>query len=135
MIYLAAYGYSNGNVYNAFRGIDKYGNQCGLGTTASYPYLYFVNPITPLLANILDNRVCVSSCPYWNGSAVVQVSCMTSSDCTYTFTYDSSGVKSTGTGTTPSGSDLLGYDSSVVAGRVCIPSSSLFAKIGTNTSN
>lgn len=135
MIYLAAYGYSYGNVSGVFRGIDKYGNVCGKGTLANYPYLYFSNPYATVMTDVLQNKICVSSCPSWNGSAVVPVGCTPSADCTYTFTYKSDGTKATGTGTAPTSSDVLGYDSSVVADRVCIPSSSLFNILSSSTSS
>ena len=52
MIYLAAYGYSYGNVSGVFRGIDKYGNVCGKGTLANYPYLYFSNPYATVMTDV-----------------------------------------------------------------------------------
>jgi len=135
MIYLAAYGYSNGNLSKVFRGVDKYGKVCGLDTLANYPYLYFLNPNTTVLSNLLDNRICVSSCPYWDGSIVVPVSCTPSSDCSYTFTYKSDGTKATGSTAVPTSSDVLGYDSSALLGRVCIPSSSMFVNFNSSSSS
>jgi len=134
MIYLAAYGYANGNVSGVFRGIDKYGKVCGKDTLVNYPYLYFANPYATLMSDVLQNKICVSSCPTWNGSVVVPVSCSPAADCTYTYTYKSDGTKATGAAT-PLGSDVLGYDSSVVANRVCIPNAALFSFLSNSTSN
>ena len=134
MVYLAAYGYSNGNPDYIYRGIDQYQNICGSGTYANYPYLYFYNPVSSLLANTLDNRICVDSCPYWNGTAIKQVGCLTAAQCTYSFTYDSSGVKASGSNTVPSSTDKIGYDTTGILGRICMPSSTMFSVV-LNTSS
>jgi hypothetical protein len=135
MIYLAAYGYTNGNISGVFRGIDKYGKVCGKDTLVNYPYLYFANPYSTVLSDVLQNKICVSSCPYWNGSVVVPVSCSPAADCTYAYTYKSDGSKATGSVSPPSGNDVLGYDSSLVADRVCIPSSTFFTSVSNSSSN
>jgi hypothetical protein len=128
MVYLAAYGYSQGNPDYVYRGIDQSGNVCGKDTYAAYPYLYFYNPVASLMTTSLDNRICVDSCPVWNGTAVKQVNCLTSTQCAYTFTYDSSGNKVTG-GVAPTPTDVIGYDSTGILGRICMPSSSMFAAV------
>lgn len=66
MVYLTAFAYSNGNPYNAFRGVDQTGVICGIaGTaTADYPYLYFTNPLADI-----SQRLCVKTCPASTGSA------------------------------------------------------------------
>jgi hypothetical protein len=82
MVYLAAYGYAQGNPSGIFQGVDTDGNVCGNSAyTASgnnyagYPYLYFTN----LVNNGLTKRVCVNTCPSWSGSAITQVNCPTTS--------------------------------------------------------
>lgn len=127
MIYLTAYGYSNGNPYKAFRGVDYSGIICGSdGAAANYPYLYLTNPI-----NSISSRVCVDKCPSYSSGAVAQVNSNSAgAKITYTFTYDTSGTKLTGTGS-PTSTDVLGYDTYLIIGRVCMPNSGMFTSLFT----
>ena len=133
MIYLAAYGYSNGNLSKIYQGIDQNDKVCGRASDTSaggvsygnYPYLYFTYPLDT--TKPLAMRVCVDSCPVWNGSSINQVNCPTPSECTYTYTYSPSGtISPTGV---PTSSDKLGYDSTLLLSRVCIPNTSMFTSV------
>ena len=135
MVYLAAYGYSNGNLSNIIQGIDQYTKVCGNsnytspgGTSyANYPYLYFTSPITTAA---LSYRVCVDACPSWNSATntIAQVNCPTASDCAYQFTYSSTGAAYSGSGS-PSANSIIGYDTTAMLGRVCIPNANMFTSL------
>lgn len=132
MVYMAAYGYAQGNPNNIFQGIDQNLKVCGNGnyvsaggvSYAKYPYLYFTNPLS--LTTLTSMRACVDSCPTWSGSAVAQVNCPDPADCAFTATYNSSGSQATGSNTPPASTDIIGYPSSAVIGRICVPSSTMF---------
>lgn len=140
MVYLAAYGYSNGNLSNIYQGIDQNTKVCGSASYnstggvsyAAYPYLYFTYPLD--VTSPLSKRVCVDACPSWDGTAVTQVNCPNQTECTYQFTYSSSGslVLGSGTITNPS---ILGYDSTLLLSRVCIPNTSMLTSLFTTIAN
>jgi len=68
MGYLTWYAYYFGTPDNSFRGVDTSGNICGdtaNSATAAYPYLYFQNPPFDI-----TSRVCIASCPYFDGTSV-----------------------------------------------------------------
>jgi hypothetical protein len=93
MGYLAVYGYTKGDTYVIYRGIDQAGNVCGdraNAVTANFPYLYLTNFYIDV-----TKRACVASCPVWDGTQVTAISCADPAQCntdTYTVTYDSSGT-------------------------------------------
>lgn len=134
MIYMAAYGYSVGNPYNAFRGVDKGANQCGLGATAAYPYLYLINAIQDI-----SQRNCVDACPYYDGTSVTPVNYYdyttpaSSGPITYDIEYDNYGNEiSPGSNLAPTAqgpTKKIGYDTTLVLGRLCVPNPYMF----TNT--
>lgn len=128
---MAVYGYSNGNPYNAFRGVDKGGNQCGLGATAAYPYLYLSNPIKDI-----SDRLCVDACPYYDGTTVFAANYYnygtpaSSGAFTYDIKYDNYGNEfSPGTNAAPTTQTTgfkIGYDSTLVLSRLCVPNPNMF---------
>lgn len=127
MIYMAAYGYSVGNPYNAFRGVDKGGNQCGLGVTSAYPYLYLINAIYDI-----SQRNCVDACPYYDGSTVPSVNYYdyttpgSSGAITYDIIYDNYG-NDIAPGTPQASTNKIGYDTTLVLGRLCVPNPHMFS--------
>lgn len=128
MIYLTAYGYSNGNPSKAFRGVDANGIVCGswdgTGAAVNFPYLYLTNPI-----NSISSRICVDKCPSFSGGAVAQVSSNSAAaDVTYDFTYNSSGSQISGVGS-PAAGDVLGYDTYLVIDRICMPNAAMFTSL------
>ncbi len=122
MIYLTAYAYSNGKPSNAFRGVDETGKICGNSTegTENFPYLYFYNPYSDI-----SKRKCVNTCPYYISTPSSVFQATSTSAMTYTISYDSSGNRITGSGT-PIASDILGYDSYLLIGRLCVPNANMF---------
>ena len=108
MVYFTYFGYYNGNPYNAFRGVDQTGAQCGIaGTvTGNYPYLYFYNPYSDT-----TKRVCVASCPYYDSGTNTVPALSSNIPLTYTIMYKSDGSRTDGSVITPSSTDVLGYDS------------------------
>jgi hypothetical protein len=132
MVYMAAYGYDKGNPSNIFQGIDQNLKVCGNAnyvsaggvSYAKYPYLYFTNPLS--VSTLTSMRACVDSCPFWSGSAVAQVNCPNQADCTFTVTYNSDGASTTSSATS---SDIIGYPSSAMLGRVCVPSSTMITVV------
>lgn len=133
MIYLGAYGYAEGNISNIFRGIDSNGVICGIGATASYPYLYLTNPYSDI-----TKKACVNTCPSWTGSAVSAVTCSDASLCNsggaYNIEYDLNGNRVAGSGT-PAASDYLGYDTYLTLDRICVPNANMFTTIFSSVSD
>lgn len=134
---MAAYGYSKGNPYNAFRGVDGGGNQCGIGATAAYPYLYLANPIYDITV-----RYCVNACPYYtSGSTATSVtpvgyyvySSSTTSTFTYNIVYDTNGNQVySSSGTNPAvqaSGNIVGYDTSLTLSRLCVPNANMFSSV------
>ena len=121
MGYFSIYGYMNGNLSTPYRATDSNGNQCGLpgGAAEAYPYAYFYNPTTL----DLSNRYCVQSCPSFSSGSLSTISCYNQSSCNYAVTIDSSGAYSV----SPTTTDIIGYDSSALIGRICVPSSTVFS--------
>ena len=121
MIYVSAHGYANGNLSKPFRATDANGVVCGEpgGEAESYPYAYFFNPTT----FTLENRVCVKACPSYQSGTLSTLDCYASS-CTYSVTILSDGTYSANPSTT---TEVIGYETSPLIGRVCIPSSTVFA--------
>ena len=124
MVYLTIFGYMYGNTNRIFRGIDKNGNVCGLpgGVAENYPYLWFHSPTA---TSNFQNKVCVDVCPGFpaGSTTLSQPNCYGGS-CTFTHTYDSSGTITPAT--TPTDADYVGYDSTALLGRACLPSSTVF---------
>jgi len=133
MGYLAVYGYTKGNTYVIYRGIDQDGNVCGdlsNAATAAFPYLYLTNIYIDVA-----RRACVASCPVYTAStnSVSSISCGVSSQCntnTYTATYDSSGNLISGATPTAS-TDVMGYDTTLVLDRLCVPNSNMFTSVAS----
>jgi len=125
MIGFALYGYTNGDTTNVYRATDEMGNVCGGSNTVtkSYPYSYFYNPTT----GNLDRRTCVKACPGLNGNSPSNIDCYSAGNnlgkCTYDVIVNSSGQFNT----TPTTTDLIGYDTYSVIGRVCIPTATVFS--------
>ncbi len=117
MVYLASYGYTNGNTSKIFRATDSNANVCGLpgGVAANYPYAYFYNPTTL----DLSKRYCVQTCPSFVNGALSTLSCYGQANCAYSLTVLASGSYSTSPSST---SQIIGYETSALIGRVCIPS-------------
>lgn len=136
LLVLAFCSYSYGNTYNIFRATDNNSNICGqTPATVSYPYSYFYNPTT----SDLSNRVCVKSCPTFDSSGTLTtLDCKTNSKIDHC-TYDSSVGKDGKMSGTPSKTDLIGYDSTVQIGRICIPTITVlqnaFSAYATNISD
>ena len=124
MFGFAVYGYSNGDTTNVYRGTDEQGNVCGGSNSSAlnFPYTYFYNPTT----GNLDRRTCVVSCPGLNGNSPTPIDCYAAGnnvgDCNYTKTVNSSGQLSG----TPNQTEIIGYDTYSVIGRVCIPTATVF---------
>jgi hypothetical protein len=120
MVYLSAYGYSNGSPTKVFRATDSNGNVCGdpNGVAANYPYAYFYNP-TSL---DLSNRFCVQECPYFSSGSLTTLSCY-GQTCNYAVTITSTGTYTTNPAST---SVIIGYETSSLIDRVCIPSTTVF---------
>ena len=68
----------------------------------------------------------MASCPnFGTGTTLSTLSCVNNVSCTYDITFDVNGNPSA-TYSNFSLPVILGYDSSVIAGRVCIPSLTVF---------
>lgn len=124
MVYMSAYGFSNGNTTKIFRATDSNAVVCGdpSGPAASYPYAYFYNPTTM----DLSNRYCVTECPYFSNGALTTLSCYGQASCAYAVTVTSSGTYSTNPSST---SQIIGYETTSMIDRVCIPSSTVFSGV------
>jgi len=61
MVFVAIYGFSNGDPAAIVAPYDQFGNPCGLGDQAGFPYLYFrIDQSKNIQA---DHTICVQSCP------------------------------------------------------------------------
>ena len=129
MFYLTYWGYTYGDVAKPFRGVDEYGSICGdanNANTKNLKYIYYYNP-----TDSIDKRRCVSFCPSYQSASndinvpVSSVSASTSNTVAWTFQYDSSGNVISGAGT-PSAADIVGYDTSSLIRRFCVPSKAMF---------
>jgi len=131
MVYLTYFGYHNGNPYNAFRGVDQTGAQCGIaGTpTANFPFLYFHNPYSDI-----SRRVCVASCPSYDSGLNAVPALSSNIALTYTIMYRTDGTRTDGSVVTPTSSDVLGYDTYQVVGRLCVPNANMFSTIFSTVS-
>ena len=120
MVYFSIYGYINGNLSTPYRATNSNNIICGEpgGVAETFPYAYFYNPTT----FDLSNRYCVKECPYFSSGSLTTLNCYGGA-CTYTVTIDSSGAYST----SPSTSSIIGYDSTALIGRICIPSATVFS--------
>lgn len=121
MLVISSNAYANGNLSKIFRATDSSGNACGdpTGVAADYPYAYFYNPTS----GDLSNRYCVKQCPYFSGGALTTISCYGQASCTYALTITSSGAYSVSPSST---SQIIGYETSAMASRLCVPSSTVF---------
>lgn len=125
MVYMSAYGYANGNLSKPFRATDSSGNVCGdpNGVAANYPYAYFYNPTS----GDLSKRYCVKTCPYFDStSTLTTIECYGQSSCTYAVTITSSGAYTSNPSST---SVIIGYETSSLISRVCVPSSTVFSGV------
>jgi hypothetical protein len=127
MVYMSAYGYTNGNLARVFRATDMNGIVCGEpgGVAENFPFAYFFNPTSA----DLTNRYCVDVCPTFVSGTLTTINCYGVGSCIYALTITSTGtytVNPTSTG------QIIGYDSSELIGRVCIPSSEAFAGVFTS---
>jgi hypothetical protein len=128
MVYLTAYGYANGDPFRIYRPIDNAGNICGQGIAVGFPYLYISNPLA-----MTTKKYCVSSCPTASPTTPSSIITATGS-ISATITVDSSG--SLITGSSPFSNAIeISYDSIEAAGRVCIPTPSMFTGIIFQTSS
>ena len=125
MIYVTFHAYLNGNPTALYRGIAK-NTICGEvgGNAENYPYVYFYNPIYST-----DQRVCVASCPTFSSGSLSTVSCYSGHgvSCNYDVSFTSSGTVSVSTSTMNTANYFLGYETSLVMDRVCLPSSAVLA--------
>ena len=64
----------------------------------------------------------MTQCPYFNGGSLTTLTCYGTA-CSYAVTIDSSGAYSSN----PSTTDIIGYDSNGVIGRICVPSATVFS--------
>lgn len=46
MVYCSVFAYTSGNPFLLFRGTDPDKRICGVDPVASYPYVYFTNPLS-----------------------------------------------------------------------------------------
>lgn len=131
MVYCTIHAYTQGNPDKIFRGVAGDKTICGQvdGPAKDYPYLYFYNPIYST-----DLRYCVKECPYYDGSTLTQTSIYNSASytpdgTTYDFKIKQDGSWDTAGNTAPTSAANLyiGYETSPVLDRVCIPSSAAFA--------
>jgi hypothetical protein len=124
MIYISSYAYANGNLTKIFRATDSNGIACGdpTGPAANYPYAYFYNPTT----GDLTNRYCVTSCPYFSGGSLTTLSCYNQGSCTYALSITSSGTYSLNPSST---TQIIGYETSAMINRICVPSTTVFAGV------
>ena len=122
MVYFSIYGYTNGNLSKPYRATDSNGIICGEpgGVAELFPYAYFFNPTTL----DLSNRYCVVTCPSFDSTNTLSTLNCYGTTCTYALTIDSTGSYSVNPTTT---SQIIGYDTSALIGRVCVPSSTVFA--------
>jgi hypothetical protein len=123
MIYFTAIAYRNGNPTNIFRPIAS-NVACGdtNGPAAAYPYVYYTNPL-----DMLNHRYCVASCPGLDSNGNVPTSIQVyPNGTTITFTVTVSSSGNANASFTSSTVDV-GYESSVVLNRICMPSSTVFA--------
>jgi hypothetical protein len=115
LAYCAFIAYTKGNPSDVFRATDKFGNICGQSATptADYPYAYLYNPTQQI-----SNRVCVKVCPSFSSGILSTLSCYNMS-CNYQMIVYSNGSFNV----TPSlVSNVVGYETSTVLNRVCLPS-------------
>lgn len=124
MIAMSSNAYSTGNLSKIFRATDSNGVACGdpSGVAANYPYAYFYNPTS----GDLSNRYCVTSCPYFSSGSLTTVTCYGQASCTYALTITSSGTYSVNPSST---SQIIGYETSALIGRLCIPSTTVFSGV------
>ena len=125
MVYVTVHAYTSGNPDKIFRGIAA-NVVCGEpgGVAEQFPYVYFYNPIFST-----DSRVCVATCPTFTSGTLNTVSCYAGHGvtCTYDVTFDSNGSTTVSTSTLNSSSYFLGYETTPVMGRLCLPSSAVIA--------
>lgn len=125
MIYCTIHAYLNGDPDIIFRGIAD-NVVCGKtgGVAENFPYVYFYNPIYST-----DNRVCVKTCPSFSGGSLSTLSCYTghSVSCSYDVTFASDGSVSASNSAMNSNSIFLGYETTAVLGRLCMPSASVIS--------
>lgn len=124
MIYFTIVAYASGNPTNIFRPISTAGVACGdtSSPAASYPYVYYSNPF-----DMLNHRYCVASCPSLDSNGNVPTSIQvypSGTTVTFTVTVSSSGNAN---GSFTSSNVDVGYDSSLVLNRICMPSTTVFS--------
>ena len=126
MVYLTYWGYKNGDLNKPFRGVDEFGSICGDSTntlTKQLKYIYYYNP-----SDSIDKRTCVSFCPsYTSGSVNTPTrttSASASSVASWTVEYDTDA----NTAGTVNAASVVGYDTSALLGRLCVPSKAMFDK-------
>lgn len=122
MVAISSNAYVNGNLDKIFRATDSNGVACGdpTGPAANYPYAYFFNPTT----GDLSNRYCVTACPYFSSGALTTLTCYNQANCAYALTVTSSGAYSVSPSST---TQIIGYETSSIVNRLCVPSSTAFA--------
>jgi hypothetical protein len=74
----------------------------------------------------LSNRYCVKECPYFSNGALTTISCYGQASCSYALTITSSGTYSVNPSST---SQIIGYETTSMIDRVCIPSSTVFSGV------
>ena len=126
MLYVTFHAYLDGNPTSLYRGIAS-NVICGEvgGVAANYPYVYFYNPIYST-----DSRVCVDSCPTFTSGALSAVNCYSGHgvSCSYDVSFSSDGSVSVSTTSMNTSSYFLGYETSLVMDRICLPSSAVLTQ-------
>lgn len=120
MVYCTIHAYASGDPSKIYRPVSDYQQVCGEkgSLTQDYPYLYFYNPLFEI-----NNRFCVKSCPVYENNALKKIECYrneTGQDCTYSATINQNGSFSITR--IPTKGDIIGYETTSVLDRVCIPS-------------
>lgn len=124
MVYMSSAAYSTGNLTKIFRATDSNGVACGdpSGVAKDYPYSYFFNPTS----GDLSNRYCVKECPYFSNGAITTIDCYGQASCNYALTITTSGTYTVNPSST---SQIIGYETSFVIDRICVPSSTVFSGV------
>lgn len=124
MVYCTIHAYLNGNPNKIYRPIGSNQTICGQDAAANYPYIYFYNPLEGL-----DSRYCMKECPYFKDGNLVLTECYTNNygpGCSaYNVIMLQNGSFAAGSAPNPYNNLYIGYETTPVLNRVCLPSSSV----------
>lgn len=135
MVYCSIHAYLNGDPNKIYKSVGVGSTICGDGLTANYPYVYFYNPLEGL-----DSRYCMKQCPYFdaNGTLVV-TECYNHGSgpgcASYNVLIDKNGNWSAGSAPNPYNNLYIGYETTAVLDRICMPTPSVLTSALQNVTN